>query len=283
MYAPHQDEFLIADARAQAKLADWLEFYAVAQDLVIWNSSTVLSDPAPVYDSETRRWTLVVDCAGTQRTIRPAHVVLATGTLGRPYMPSVPGIEAFRGEAVHACKWNGGRGYKDKRVFVVGAANTAADVAQDVYANGAASVTILQRSSTCLVSGEWSRRTFGANFPPERPLEVSDFKYAGTPWGLIEQVARAEMHKRVDIDAELKAGLNAKGFLTNDGRDGLGRSFLVVERFAGEHIPLGTWTSSNVLRRSLSVCHILSDAQILISTRDRCWMRATNSRRQDQG
>jgi hypothetical protein len=99
---------------------------------------------------------------------------------------------------------------------------------------GAAEVTILQRSSTCLVSSEWSKDNFGRNFPEGRDTEVSDFKLASMPWGLMEQVVLEENASgKKSMDAELKQRLALKGFVTNDGRDGLGRSFLVVERFAG--------------------------------------------------
>lgn len=42
-------------------IADWLEAYANGQNLVIWLSSTVLSDPRPVYDEEKRSWTVSVE------------------------------------------------------------------------------------------------------------------------------------------------------------------------------------------------------------------------------
>lgn len=42
-------------------IADWLEAYAIGQNLVIWLSSTVLSDPRPVYDEEKRSWTVAVE------------------------------------------------------------------------------------------------------------------------------------------------------------------------------------------------------------------------------
>lgn len=41
-------------------IADWLEAYANGQNLVVWLSSTVLSDRRPVYDEEKRSWTVSV-------------------------------------------------------------------------------------------------------------------------------------------------------------------------------------------------------------------------------
>lgn len=71
-------------------------------------------------------------------------------------------------------------------------------------------------------------------FPEGRNVEVSDFKLASTPWGLLEQVVREENTQgKKDMDAELKTHLAAKGLKSNNGPNNLGRSFLVVERFAG--------------------------------------------------
>ncbi|EEB88493.1 hypothetical protein MPER_13640, partial [Moniliophthora perniciosa FA553] len=56
-------------------------------------------------------------------TIPPSHIVLATGTLGAPKMPTLR-QDVFKGKVVHACSYQGGREYAGKRVIVVGAGNT---------------------------------------------------------------------------------------------------------------------------------------------------------------
>jgi cation diffusion facilitator CzcD-associated flavoprotein CzcO len=236
LYQPFPTNWPIYTPRT--KLANWMESYSITQDMIIWNKACILAAPAPTYDEPEGRWTLIIDHDGTHKTVRPAHVILATGTLGRPYLPDIPSMSNFHGEAIHACQFQGGRAYKGKRVLVVGAGNTAADVSQDIHSNGGAEMTILQRTTTCLVSSEWSKDTFAKNFPDHQETDVSDFKLAGTPWGLLEQIALTDAAKKVDIDAELKKKLHEKGFRTNEGPRGLGRSFLVVERFAGKNTSL---------------------------------------------
>jgi hypothetical protein len=59
------------------KLADWLEQYAISQDLVVWTNSHPV--PTPSFDPATGKWTVVVSRNGSLVTIHPSHIVLATG------------------------------------------------------------------------------------------------------------------------------------------------------------------------------------------------------------
>jgi cation diffusion facilitator CzcD-associated flavoprotein CzcO len=211
-----------------------MESYSINQDLTIWHRACLLALSAPVYDEAQGRWTLVIDHDGVRKTVRPAHVVLATGTLGNPYRPDIPSLSKFRGDAIHACQFKGGAPYNGQRVLIVGAGSTAADVAQDIHVNGGAEVTILQRSTTCFVSSAWSANNFSQLFPDHEETDVTDFKLAAMPWGFLEQLTQAGAGKKTDTDAELKEMLHQKGFRTNEGPRGLGRAFLVAERFRGK-------------------------------------------------
>lgn len=222
------------------KLADWMEHYAHSQDLVIWCSSYILDNPRPVYDMASCRWTLTVSHAGSPVVLRPAHIVVATGTLGPARMPVIPGADLFHGGILHASQFRSGAPYAGKRVLVVGAANTAADVAQDLHHSGAAEVTILQRSSTCFVSSAFMRAHFAREYPNGMPTEERDFRAAGFPSGLLERVVRRAVEsgkgpKDSEQDAKMKQGLREKGFHMNDGWEGLGAWFLVLNRFGGAH------------------------------------------------
>ena len=228
---------------AKEKLADWLEHYSVSQDLVIWHSSYIIDTPSPVYDANDSRWTLSISHAGKIVILRPAHIILATGTLGPPRMPTIPGASDFLGQTLHASAFSGAAPYVGKKVLVVGAANTGADVAQDLYHSGAASVTLLQRSSTCVVSAAWMRAHFAREYPDGVPTEVRDFKSAGFPLGLLERIVRkgkAEGKGPQDSEADkaMKEGMKKRGFKLNEGWEGLGAYFLVLDRFAGTSLPL---------------------------------------------
>ncbi|EIW80458.1 hypothetical protein CONPUDRAFT_165974 [Coniophora puteana RWD-64-598 SS2] len=74
----------------RTKLADFMESYAIQQELTVWTSSAVSSVPAPVFDEATKRWTVVVNRAGNEVTLNPKHLIIATG-IGAPYVPQIPG------------------------------------------------------------------------------------------------------------------------------------------------------------------------------------------------
>ena len=98
-------------------MADFLEFYAKAQDLRIWLSST--TDGPPVYDEEKKRWKVTVDRRGEKVYIEPRHVIMAVGN-GPLNMPRVEGMNDFAGSVYHSDEHRGAAPFAGKRVFVVG-------------------------------------------------------------------------------------------------------------------------------------------------------------------
>lgn len=170
------------------KLADWLEQYAISQDLAIWTNSRPL--PTPAYDAATKRWTIVIERAGNHVTLHPAHIVVASGTVGAPRIPSVLGAELFTGTNIHSSAYGGGKSFMGKRTLVVGAGNSAADICQDLAFHGAKEVTMLQRSSTCVVSAEGVAQVAGMLWPPNVPTDVADFKVQAMPYLLVREISR---------------------------------------------------------------------------------------------
>ena len=64
-----------------------------------------------------------------------------------PYLPDWAGVSEFKGQFVHAMKWDPATDYTGKRVIVIGSGATAATVIP-AMADKAAKVTMLQRSPT---------------------------------------------------------------------------------------------------------------------------------------
>ena len=59
-------------------------------------------------------------------------VVSATGTWSQPFWPTLPGQRVFRGTQVHSAHYAGPEPYADRRVAVVGGANSGAQIAAEV-------------------------------------------------------------------------------------------------------------------------------------------------------
>lgn len=80
-------------------------------------------------------------------------LVVATGEASYPFIPEVPGLESFKGEAIHSTKYKNGEKFKGKSVLVVGCGNSGMEIALDL-SNHAAKTSIIVRSPMHLISRE---------------------------------------------------------------------------------------------------------------------------------
>jgi indole-3-pyruvate monooxygenase len=80
------------------------------------------------------------------------NLVIATGYSAVPNRPSFPGQERFAGTIAHSAEYKNAQGYRGKKVLVVGAGNTGAEIALDLTEHGAASVDLCVRSPIHVVN-----------------------------------------------------------------------------------------------------------------------------------
>ena len=64
--------------------------------------------------------------------LRTRHVVSATGTWSRPFIPVVAGTAEFAGDQIHAVSYDRPATYDGRRVLVVGGGNSGAQIAADL-------------------------------------------------------------------------------------------------------------------------------------------------------
>jgi putative flavoprotein involved in K+ transport len=84
-------------------------------------------------------------------TWRSRAVVIASGQYRVPITPRWPGADVFRGELSHSVDYRRPSAYAGKRVLVVGAGNSGAEIATDVADNGAAFTALSVRSAPAIV------------------------------------------------------------------------------------------------------------------------------------
>lgn len=84
--------------------------------------------------------------AGDER-FQARHVVIATGLNNIPRMPEIEGLETFAGQTLHSHDFKSGADFRSERVLVVGAGNSAVDIAMDLRAHEAA-VDLVVRGPT---------------------------------------------------------------------------------------------------------------------------------------
>ena len=202
------------------EMADWLETYAKVLGLDVWLETKVVD---AAYDEAKRCWTVRLNRSdGTTVDLHPRHIVQATGVFGVPNRPRIPGADRFGGLLIHAEDYEGGIAAPGKRALVVGAGSSAHDVAQDLCKLGA-DVTMLQRSSTCVVSVEpGAARAYSIYAEDGPPVEDADFVSNSMPFPLLTEFHK-ELTKRIaDMDRDLLDGLRKAGFALDFGEDDSG-------------------------------------------------------------
>ena len=221
------------------KLADWLEFYASALDLNVWTSANIQSVR---FDEAAGRWEMKVKHGASDetRTVRPRHVVLATGVFGAPRKLDLPGEQEFGGPIVSSQDYREGADVRGKRVLVIGTGSSAHDIAQDCHLGGA-EVTMLQRGTTSVLSTRSQSMLAAARYnESSAPIQDDlDFAANSVPFPLLIEWQKAGSERTAQIDAELLAGLERAGFRTDFGEDGSGFLLKFYRQGGGYYVDVG--------------------------------------------
>jgi putative flavoprotein involved in K+ transport len=128
--------FPLSDGRFPRRdaVAAYVERYARTFQLDIQHGERIRA----VNRSSDGRWQL-----DTSRGVRDAQsVIIATGRDHTPVIPDWPGRQDFTGEMLHAADYRNPVRFQDRRVLVVGAGNSGAEIALDLAEGGAAEVKL---------------------------------------------------------------------------------------------------------------------------------------------
>ncbi|MDQ0474068.1 NAD(P)/FAD-dependent oxidoreductase [Labrys wisconsinensis] len=238
-YLPFPDDWPVYSPKD--KIADWLEMYARVMELNVWTSTTCRKAS---YDEASGEWTVEAIRAGEPVTLRPRHLVLATGMSGLPNEPDFPGMARFAGEQHHSSRHKSSEAYRGKRCVVIGSNNSAHDISADLWENGA-DVTMVQRSSTHIATSDALFRFGTSTLYSEAALErgittdKADLLNASMPYGLLPQVLKPVTSAIRAHDAELYRRLEAVGFLLDFGDDDSGLFLKYMRRGSGYYIDVG--------------------------------------------
>lgn len=107
-------------------------------------------------------------------------VVVATGIMSNPYVPDIPGRDAFTGRVIHSIEYRNPEPFRGRRVLVVGVGNSGGEIASELGRAGV-DVTIAIRS--------------GANVVPLTiagvPIQYLSWLMRRLPRGVRERIAAA--------------------------------------------------------------------------------------------
>ncbi|HUN47543.1 MAG TPA: NAD(P)/FAD-dependent oxidoreductase, partial [Stellaceae bacterium] len=218
------------------KLAGWFEAYAEAMELNFWTGTEFAGGS---YGESDGRWTVTLRQAdGTQREMRPKHIVMATGVSGIPSIPDIPSLGNFRGAVLHSSQYGDGEAWKGKRALVIGTGNSGHDIAQDLQSSGAA-VTLIQRGSTLIVNIEPSAQLPYSLYDEGLPLEDCDLITTSVPLALAKKSHQRFTAEARKLDRPLLDRLERVGFRLDFGEDGTGWQFKYLTRGGGYYFTVG--------------------------------------------
>jgi putative flavoprotein involved in K+ transport len=224
------------------KIGDWLEMYTGVMELDYWASTECI---AATYDEQAEEWRAHVQRNGRMVTLRPKHLVLATGMSGFPNRPLIPGADVFEGRICHSSEHDGGEASRGKHCVVLGANNSAHDIAADLWEHGAAEVTMIQRSSTVVVTSSalmehaWSKLYSEAAVERGITTEIADLTVASVPFKVLPELQKPLYETIHTRDVQLYEGLAKAGFLFDFGEDGSGIHSTYLRRGSGYYIDVG--------------------------------------------
>jgi cation diffusion facilitator CzcD-associated flavoprotein CzcO len=217
------------------KLANWFEAYVESMELNFWTGTALESG---AYHEAEARWSAVLRRTdGGTRTLRPRHIVMATGVSGIPNLPDISGLKNFAGAVLHSSRYDDGEAWNGKKAIVIGTGNSGHDIAQDLHSSGA-DVTLVQRSPTLITNIEPSAQLAYAAYN-EGTLEDNDLIATSMPLTLAKRNHVMLTEQSKNFDRELLDGLARVGFKLDFGEGGTGWQFKYLTRGGGYYFNVG--------------------------------------------
>ena len=218
-------------------LGDWFEFYANALEINCWTDTEFVKGE---WDEKLKVWTATVRRGdGTERVIRPKHLVFANGVSSYPMIPDLPGLGDFQGTVFHSEGFDSGAAWKGKNALIVGTGSSANDIAMDLHSHGV-NTTLIQRGSTTVVTINPSARLNEAIYDEGGLHDDTDLIIASATPPLTVKGYKAVAQRMLELDKDLIQGLKAIGFKHDMGEDEAGHQMKYFRRGGGYNLDAGS-------------------------------------------
>lgn len=221
-------------------IANWLEFYVEAMEINFWTETEFLGaerdDTQDLWVARVRR------SDGSERILRPHHIIMAASTSAVKKLPHIPSLENFEGVKLHSSEFEIGSEWRDRPVMVLGTGTSSHDISQHLHAHGA-HVTMVQRSPTMVVNVDPSAQIYDGLYLDDwetgPSLEERDLVNTSFTLDLIKQSHKIVTEKVREIDRETHDGLEKAGFELEYGEDGTGWPLKYRTRGGGYYFNVG--------------------------------------------
>ncbi|MGE3703074.1 MAG: flavin-containing monooxygenase [Hyphomicrobiaceae bacterium] len=230
-FPPHWPKYLSKDM-----LANFIEFYAWAMECNVWTGTTFVG---ATYDAASKRWSARLRRAdGSERVLRPAHLIFANGFLGDKKRPDIPGLDDFRGDILHTQDYVSGAAYRGMNALVFGTGTSGHDCAQDLHGAGA-HVQIVQRGTTTVTSVEAAAFSDALYLEEDLPLDDADLIGVAPTFPLLRKAFQLNTRRMKEHDQALLDGLSARGFRLDFGPDDAGYQMKLRQSHGGYYLNCG--------------------------------------------
>jgi putative flavoprotein involved in K+ transport len=238
-YMPFPDDWPVFSPKD--KIGDWLESYAKLMELNYWGGTEC---KAARWDAAQQEWQVTVHHKGESVTLKPKHLVFATGMSAMPNLADYPGMSAFKGTQVHSSQYKSGEEWRGKRALVVGSNNSAHDICADLWEHGA-EVTMVQRSTTHVARSDSLMDLALGGLYSESAVKsgidtaTADLIFASLPYKALPPLQVPVYQQMKERDAEFYSRLEKAGFQLDFGDDESGLFMKYLRRGSGYYIDVG--------------------------------------------
>lgn len=148
-----------------------------------------------------------VVCTADGRSLRASGIVAATGSFANPYRPTIAGERDFTGQLLHIAEYRNPMPYVGQRVVVVGAGDSAIQVASDLAS--VAKVSLATRKPVRFIPQRlrgkdvhyWYRETGFDALPPEWLTKITSGTVVTDSGGYQEELAQGRFDRRPMFDS----------------------------------------------------------------------------------
>ncbi|KEF60298.1 uncharacterized protein A1O9_05149 [Exophiala aquamarina CBS 119918] len=201
----------------------------------IWLSTRIISGQW-FQDSNVYQVDLSVN--GRPVSISSSHVVLATGGYGpQIFYPQYEDREKFIGTVIHTQGYKDAMDWKGKKGIVIGTANTAHDVAQDMFTAGLSSVTMVQRGQTYVLPVQHFKAFSDFTYNSHIPTDKADRMSYSNPWSISRLYLQDFLHNLAAKEPQRFDDLANSGFKVERHGD---LTYQLTVRRGGHYIDVGT-------------------------------------------
>lgn len=215
----------------------WFEVYAQVMEINNWTSTEFTKGE---WDETAKCWVATLKCEdGSERILRPRHIVFANGVSSYPLVPEIPGLDTFKGEVLHSEGFDSGAPFAGKRAIVIGTGSSANDIALDLHSFDC-HTTIVQRGSTTVVSIDPSAKLNYAIYEEGPPIEDCDLIASSATPSMILEGYKLSVKRMVELDKDMIEGLQGIGFKFDIGEDDTGHQMKYRRRGGGYNLDAGS-------------------------------------------